>query len=56
MVHGRDGQASHAVVVARHTDNARVWSKATEPAVLETFEIAETIGLTGHIRDGQFSF
>ena len=56
VVHGRDGQASHAVVVARHTDNARVWSKATEPAVLETFEIAETIGLTGHIRDGQFSF
>jgi len=56
VVHGRDGSATHAVVAARHSDGARVWSKTSDPATMETFELTETIGLSGHVRNGEFFF
>ena len=56
VVHGRDGSATHAVVAARHSDGARVWAKTSDPATMETFELTETIGLAGHVRNGEFFF
>lgn len=56
VVHGRDGLASHAVVAARHGDGARVWSKTSDLATMEAFELTETIGLSGFVRNGEFFF
>jgi acetyl-CoA C-acetyltransferase len=56
VVHGRDGQASHAVVAGRLHDGARVWSKTEDESALRALESSELIGSLAEVRDGVIYF
>jgi hypothetical protein len=47
---------SRAVLACRFDDGSRLWANSTDAVVMNTIETQETVGMTGTVRAGLFSF
>ncbi len=53
--HDRSGP-TRAVMVCRFDDGARIWANSDDPAVMTAIETEETVGATGTVSAGRFSW